>query len=349
MFFYIHLTKSYSSKIKSQKERKNEYMEIQQNIPLKNKNWFQTGGNARFYCEPENEIDFQEALNPAKENNLDLFVLGSGANILISDNGFDGLVIKPKLNKIQINQDLVTAQAGVAIEELINYSLENNLAGLEEFAGIPGTVGGSVFINIHYFNYLLSDFLIYAKIINKKTNQIKTVKKDWFNFGYDKSKLFDKEYFLVSATFQLKKVNDIEIAYAKGKRDERVKQRNNRYPTSNTCGSFFRNFHENEVNLKINNKPMTFVAYYLDKLGVKGNLSVGNACVSYKHANMIVTKNGATTSDVIKLAQKMQELVFQNFGVIPQPECQLVGFDKYPLLKSHHLKSSDDTLPLTSP
>ncbi len=326
-------------------------MEIQQNISLKNKNWFQTGGNAKFYCEPANETEFQETLKFSQDKNLKIFVLGSGANILISDNGFAGLVIKPNLNKIIIKDEVLTAQAGVTIENLINYSLDNNLIGLEEFSGIPGTVGGSVFINIHYFNYFLSDFLVSAKVINKKTELIKTVDKTWFHFGYDKSKLFDKEYFLVSATFKLKKASDLEIAYLKGKRDERTKQRNNRYPTSNTCGSFFRNFHENEVNLKINNEAITFIAYYLDKIGIKGNLCVGKACVSYQHANMIVTQKGATSSDVINLAQKMQQLVFENFGIIPQPECQLIGFKDWPLFKfkSHHSKSFDDTLSLNLP
>ena len=308
-------------------------MKIQKNISLKNKNWFQTGGNAKFYCEPSNEKEFQESLQFANKNNLEIFVLGSGANILISDDGLDGLVIKPNLNRIIIEEEFITAQAGITIENLINYSLDNNLMGLEEFSGIPGTVGGSVFINIHYFNYFLSDFLVSAKIINKKTCQIKTVNKKWFNFGYDKSKLFDKEHYLVSATFKLKKVSNLEIAYLKGKKDERIKQRNNRYPTSNTCGSFFRNFHEDEIDLKINGKKMIFVAYYLDKIGIKGNLCVGKACVSYQHANMIVTKNKATTSDIINLAQKMQQLVFQKFGIIPQPECQLIGFKNWPLLE----------------
>ncbi|MFH1644534.1 MAG: UDP-N-acetylmuramate dehydrogenase [bacterium] len=318
-------------------------MKIQKNISLKNKNWFQTGGNAKFYCEPENETLFQEALNFSKENNLETFVLGSGANILISDAGFDGLVIKPTLNKIEINQDLVIAQAGVTIEELINNCLDNNLVGLEEFSGIPGTVGGSVFINIHYFNYFLSDFLVSAKVIEKETGQIKTVNKNWFEFGYDKSKLFEKKLFLIDAIFQLKKVDNIQTAHAKGKSDERILQRNNRYPNSNTCGSFFRNFHADEI-VKTNNK-LPFIAYYLDKLGIKGELFVGKAKVSHQHANMIVTEEGATSSDVIKLAQKMQQLVFDNFGILPQPECQFIGFDEYQSLTKFSINNKLRILP----
>jgi len=95
---------------------------------------------------------------------------------------------------------------------------------------------------------------------------------------------------------------------------------------SNTCGSFFRNFHENEVPFLINGKKMLFVAYYLDKLGIKGELAVGNAVVSHQHVNMLVTRTGATSADVINLAKTMQAMVKEKFGIVPHAECRLVGF-----------------------
>ena len=326
-------------------------MKIKKNISLKNKNWFRTGGKSKYFCQPKNESEFIQALNFAKTNNLQIFVLGKGANILISDDGFNGLTINPQLKEITIKKDTVMAQAGVCIQDINDYCLKNNLIDLEEFSCIPGTVGGSVFINIHYFEYFLSDFLINAKVINKKTNKIIIVDKSWFNFSYDQSKLHKREHFLISATFKLKKVNNIKKAYAIGRRDEIIRQRKRHYPTSNTCGCFFRNFHDNEIKFKINGKPspnqlrqdhdgqegfgpcnkkITAVAYYLDKLGIKGELRVGNAIVSRKHANMIETLPKSTSSDVIHLAQKMQQLVFDKYGIIPQAECQLVGFYKTP-------------------
>lgn len=308
---------------------------ILENVSLKDKNWFQTGGNAKFYSEPQSEAEFSECIKFANANNLEVFILGLGANILISDDGFDGLVIKPVLKEISIESScLLTAGAGVSLDELINFCFDNNIIGLEEFAGIPGTVGGSVYINVHYFKYFLSDFLIHAKIINAKTGEIKTVDKNWFNFGYDQSELFKKNEYLVSATFCFKKTTDIETAYARGRYTEIIRHRNSRYPSKNTCGSFFRNFHDNEVTQKIagSDKKMIFVAYYFDKLGIKGELRVGGAVVSYQHANMIVTENCATSSDVINLARKMQELTKEAFGVVPQAECQFVGFKQYPLL-----------------
>ncbi|MFC1894859.1 UDP-N-acetylmuramate dehydrogenase [Candidatus Dependentiae bacterium] len=307
-------------------------MEILKNTSLKYKNWFETGGNSKFYCTPKTETDFCNSLEFANKNNLKTFVLGSGANILISDHGFNGLTIKPELNQIKINDTLVTAQAGVKIKNLINYSLNNNLIGLEDFSGIPGTIGGSTYINIHYLNYFLSDFLVQAKVINKRTCKTIIVDKSWFNFSYDESKLQNKDFFLISATFKLKKVDTIQASYAKGRRDEIIKHRLRKYPNSNTCGSFFRNFKEQEIPFTINNKKIIYVAYYLDKLGIKGEFKSGNAIISYKHANMITTLSGATSTDVINLAKKIQELVIKEFGILPKAECQLIGFDKNPLL-----------------
>ncbi len=311
---------------------------IQKNISLADKNWFQTGGNARFFSEPTNADEFAHALAYAREHNLDLFLLGQGANILISDDGFDGLVIRPKLTlttqtPIEHNDVLVTAGAGVTMPDLIEWCLDHNIIGLEEFSGIPGTVGGSVYINLHYFQFLLAQFLVSARVINKHTGEVIEVDTNWFNFGYNQSTLHAKDYFLVDATLKLKQATDIETAYARGRRVEIIRHRTARYPSTHTCGSFFRNFHSDEVSLESNGKKIIWVAYYLDKIGVKGNLQIGDAVVSYQHANMLVNQGRATSTDIINLARQMQKLVHENYGITPQPECQLVGFKQYPLLQ----------------
>jgi len=316
---------------------------IQTNVPLKDKNWFHTGGSARFYCEPRTVKEFQAALCFAQKEALEIFVLGQGANILISDDGFDGLVIRPQLLSIDLISSaddqctekgtvLIKAGAGVTMDALIQYCLGNQILGLEEFSGIPGTVGGSVFINLHYFEFLLEQFVVCAEIINKKTCELKVVTQDWFAFGYDQSELHAQDYYLVNATFKLTRCNELEAAYAQGRRTEIIRHRVKRYPSINTCGSFFRNFHDHEVTLMSNGKKMIYVAYYLDKIGIKGELTVGDATVSYQHANMLVNRGSATSTDIINLVRIMQQLVYEKFGIIPQPECQLVGFKEWPLL-----------------
>jgi UDP-N-acetylmuramate dehydrogenase len=311
---------------------------IEYNIDLADKNWFKTGGKAKFYAAPLNVSEFIYAIEYALDNNLEIFVLGQGANVLISDEGFQGLVIAPKFSNISIvdkkdinNNILVKADSGVIFQDLIDWTLDHNIIGLQEFSGIPGTVGGSVFINIHYFNFLLSDFVEFATIYDTHLREIINVDKYWFNFNYNYSKLLDSRYYLIDATFKLKFADDLETFYHKGRKFEIIRHRKSRYPYNNTCGSFFRNFYDHEVSIESNGKKMVYVAYYLDKLGIKGTLSYGDAIVSYQHANMIVNKGNAKSLDIINLAIKMQELVFEKFNIVPQPECRLVGFSKYPL------------------
>lgn len=314
--------------------------DIQENVSLKDKTWFRVGGPARWYCEPKNPAVFQQAVMWAQANNIPIFVLGCGANILVSDSGFSGLVIAPKIVEISISKnstdehELITAGAGVTIDDLISYCLANNLLGLEEFSGIPGTVGGSVFINIHYFSFLLSQFLVSARVIEIATGNILTVGNTWFNFGYDYSTLHEQKHILLDASFRVQKATPLETAFAQGRQTEIIRHRRQRYPYQNTCGSFFRNFHENEVTIVSNGKKMIFIAYYLDKLGIKGVLSVGDAVVSHQHANMIVNRGNATAQDIIDLARTMQKMVKDTYGIIPQAECQFIGFETYPLLKN---------------
>lgn len=311
---------------------------IQENITLKDKNWFQTGGTSRYFAEPATVQEFSQVLLFAQENQVPLFILGQGANILVSDHGFNGLTIRPRLTAISHEEQgdmvLVRAQAGVTIHDLIEYCLSYHIIGLEEFSGIPGTVGGSVYINLHYFQFFLAQFLHEATVVRRVDGTIHQVSKEWFNFGYDTSTLQQQEFYLVNATFVLKKASALETMYAQGRRTEIIRHRLARYPSTHTCGSFFRNFHPDEVSYFIEDtsKKLIFVAYYLDKIGVKGTLRVGGATVSHQHANMIVNKDNATSTDIINLARTLQELVYEKFGILPQSECQLIGFHEYPLL-----------------
>lgn len=308
---------------------------IQEHVSLKDKNWFQTGGCARYFASPSTTEQFQAAIAFAIQKSVPLFMLGQGANILVSDDGFAGLVIQPKLNRIvqeSINEAqqvaYIVAGAGVSMATLIDWCLERNFVGLEEFSGIPSSVGGAVYINLHYFEFLLQQFLVSAELIHAKTGQLEVVDADWFHFRYDYSKLHERTHYLASATFAVKHVSEIEAAYAKGRSVEIIRHRAFKYPQNNTCGCFFRNFRESEVPFEINGKKMLSAAYYLDSVGVKGSLRVGGAVVSQKHANMIVNDGAATSQQIIELALQMQELVKKRYGLVLQPECQFLGIDK---------------------
>lgn len=309
---------------------------ITPSVTLADKNWFKTGGPADYFAEPQTPEEFQLALNTALAHDLPVCLIGEGANMLVNDAGIKGLVIRPHLKTIsqtELNEQhsLVTAGAGVSFGDLITWCLATNLIGLEEFSGIPGSVGGAVFINIHYFEFLLGQFLTGAQVIEKATGKLLTVDTGWFQFGYNTSRLHEGKHYLVTATFKLKKVKTELAHYARGRSEEMIRHRAKRYPTSHTCGSFFRNFTAQEV--AHTSKKLIFVAYYLDKIGIKGELTEGGAQVSHQHANMIVNRGTATTSDIITLARTMQKLVYDEFGMLPQPECRLIGFSEYPLLR----------------
>jgi UDP-N-acetylmuramate dehydrogenase len=309
---------------------------IQTNISLKNKNWFETGGNAEYFSEPKTKDDIIKIFNFANEKNLKITFLGAGANILINDNGIEDLVIKSNFNEIFIENKkdffLVTAGSGVEIDFLISYCLDSNAIGLEEFSGIPGTVGGAVYINIHYFKFLISQFITKAEIYDIEKNEIIEVENNWFEFGYDYSKLFSKKYFLINATFKLNKGAIQETFFAKGRSFEIIRHRKQRYPYKGTCGCFFRNFHENEIIEEINGKKILAAAYYLESVGVKGNLKYGDAGVSHQHSNMIVNFGNAKSSDIIEIAKIMQQKVYDKFNLKLIPECELLGFHKNILL-----------------
>ena len=314
-----------------------EGLALQCDIPLKDKNWFKTGGNARYFCEPSNISEFGQALMLASSKGLDSFTFGSGANLLVHDKGFNGVAIRPKLTSIefkQINEDhwRVIAGSGVMIDKLIQTCLDNNFTGLDDFSGIPGTVGGAVFINLHYFGARISQAFHSGKLINKHTGEIFEKDVTWLQFGYNDSALHSRESYLVDATFNIRKVSRFEAAYHQGRRDEIIRHRNSRYPKERTCGSFFRNFFQHELDLGNEKATHPYIAYYLDKIGVKGSLRHGGAVVSRQHANMIITdRDNATSNDIINLARTMKKMVFEEFGISPKLECQLLGFTSDPL------------------
>lgn len=310
---------------------------FEQHVPLHDRCWFRTGGAAAYFCAPRTNNELREALAFARVNNMPVTVLGEGANVLISDAGIAGLVVRPMLTACSVRtggngEMLLTAGAGAALGDLIEFALQHHALGLEEFSGVPGTVGGSVYINAHYFEFLLSQFLVEARVMNCADGVISTVPAAWFQFGYDTSRLHDHQHILVDATFALRAGSAEETAFARGRRAEIIRHRMRRYPASHTCGSFFQNFAPHEVSLQVDGRPMTSVAYYLDRLGIKGTLAVGGAVVSAKHANMIVNRGTATSADIAALARRMQELVRDAFGLVPRPECQLLGFAEHPLL-----------------
>ena len=300
-------------------------MKILENIPLKSYTNFRIGGPASFFCEPESSDEIIEALGFARERDLPVFILGLGANVLISDDGFPGLVIRQQNKKVRVKGNTINAEAGATIEELIGIALSENLVGLEDFSEIPSTVGGSIYINLHYFGAFIGPLVRSALVLDRNALKVEEVDQKWFGFDYDNTKLkTDGNYVLLEASLELKKVDDYKKHEAIGKAKEISRTRQRRYPSEPSVGSIFQNLSLEEQEQR--GLPTRSVAYLIDVCGLKGK-SAGEAVLSYRHSNMIVNPGGARAADVLELAEMIRLRVKERFGVDLRFEMQLVGFE----------------------
>lgn len=299
-------------------------MQIRKNVLLKNYSGYKIGGPADFFCEPKSKKELLTAIDFSIKKNIPIYVLGGGFNVLISDDGFRGLIIKPKINSLTIKKNEVIAGAGVELSRIIKFSLKNGLVGLEEFSGIPGVVGGALYMNIHYYKALLNNFVEWIECVDNELNSylIKAKNKDW---QYEFSQIQKNKFIVVRACFKLKKVDYKEKWKAIGKSEEIIRTRFYKYPKEPSAGSVFQNI---DIK-KFYGAPAISAAHYIDRLGMKGT-KVGGAEISGRHANMIVNKGGATAKDVIKLASLVKKRVKNKFGIELKPEIQFIGFKKNP-------------------
>lgn len=316
---------------------------ILENISLKKYSWFGTGGKAKYFSHLKNQYELIDAVNWSQKNLIDIGILGLGANILISDEGFNGLIIKmPDANKqyryINEKEGILTVDAGCNLDNIIDYAIkEAFLFGLEEFSGIPSSIGAAVYINIHYYKFLIEQFIESIIVYDIETKSIVTFNRQECQFGYDDSIIKkNKKYIILTVSFILKRGTIEDSWYALGRKKEIIRHRQNRYPHQYTCGCFFKNFDSSNPLLLKNstNKPITAASYYLDQAGAKNICYFNGAGVSWQHANMIIHSGIASSHDIITVARMMQKIVYQKFNLFLEPECQLLGFSKYPLFLS---------------
>lgn len=284
---------------------------------------FQIGGPADFFYVLKETKKLKEILNFLKKINshrsegpLPLFVFGSGTNLLFHDNGFRGLVIKMENRELrfekQKDQEVhVTAGAGVLISKLINETIAQDYMGLEQWTGLPGTVGGAVRGNAGCNGLETKDVLVSAEILNPKTLEIRTKSLDYFEYDYRESRLKRTKEIVLQATFKLKKRDITKEEQIKIMSDIR-KFRLTKQPFGCSTGSFFKN--------PSSEKPAGML---IDQAGLKGT-KVGGAMISELHGNFFLNKNKATADDVEKLAQKAEKAVYEKFGIQLEREVYIV-------------------------
>jgi len=283
-------------------------MEIEKNIDLSQYTTFKIGGRAKYFCIARNQKELIDAVGFAKRKRLPFSVIGNGSNVLISDKGYKGLIIKMQNQDVGLlKPTLVKADAGVMLGKLLNFSLENSLTGLEWVAGIPGTAGGAVFGNAGALGQSIKDSLTEVDVLDTNNLKIKTIKNKDLKFGYRDSILKKKKNLIVfSCSFRLRKGEKEKI---RAKIRKNLKERKERQPLFPSAGSVFKN-------------PIGFSAGELiEKAGLKGK-RIGGAEISLKHANFIINVGRAKEKDVKKLINFVKKQVKNKFGLVLEEEIQ---------------------------
>jgi len=278
---------------------------------------FKIGGPADFFVEASSPEELSLAVCEARRLRFPYLILGRGANILIPDAGFRGLVIHNVSKKIEfLNDNLIQTESGVLISSLIANCLQKNLSGFEYFAGIPSTVGGALWNNLHFLSpdrtkTIFISEIIESAIILDENNEARKVSREYFEFDYDKSILQVKPVVILSVTFRLylkprlmiQKIIDENLIWRKEKQptlDE--------YPSA---GSIFKKID------KIG------AGRLIEQAGLKGR-TIGQAMISTKHANFIVNLGQAKAQDVLELIQLIQQTVDKKFGYHLEPEIKII-------------------------
>ncbi len=311
---------------------------VKKDVSLANYTTFRVGGPAKYFFIAKSLAELIMAVNLVKKTQLPFIVFGGGSNILFSDRGFAGLVIRNESNEIkitkrigkfikgktQIKECLVEVDSGVLINRLVRFCCEEGLAGLEYHLGLPGSVGGAVYMNSKWTKpqtVYVGDVLYQAKILSSD-NTIKSVDNNYFKFDYDYSILQKTGEILLRVVFLLKNEAK-EILWQRA--NQAMEYRKISQPMGvATAGCAFRNISLTDAIRLSTPNHTTSAGYLLDQAGLKGMI-VGGAKFSEKHGNFIINFNSATSKDILQLIDMAKKRVLEKYGVQLKPEIILPG------------------------
>jgi UDP-N-acetylmuramate dehydrogenase len=294
---------------------------IERDVPLAQYTTFKIGGPADYLFRARTEDELAKSILLAREMEIPFFLLGLGANILIGDGGFRGLVIRNEVRGIDFMEgDRVRAGSGVIVyHDLIQETVARGLGGLHHFVGIPSTVGGAIWQNLHFLSppperertVFVEEVVESARILTAE-GDIAEVDCDYFNFGYDYSILHDRDDVVLSVVFALNPTPEAELRETIR---ENLQWRDDRHPDLwlyPSAGSIFQKIED------------VGAGRLIDRCGLKGHV-LGSAQIFHKHANIIVNLGGASAAEVRALISLAQEKVQQELGYALKPEIGFIG------------------------
>jgi UDP-N-acetylmuramate dehydrogenase len=309
---------------------------LAENVPLSPRSLFGIGGNARYFAEVRSAAEAVRLVEFARQKSLPVFILGGGSNILISDAGFDGLVISTiKMRGMEVCGDSIAAEAGISMGQIARFAAERSLSGAEWMVGIPGTLGGSVRGNAGCYDGEMKKVLTSVSVLNVKTGEESELSLKDCKFGYRDS-VFKRcpELVILAVKIQLYVGDQIKI------RELIKKYSVSRVATQDIgakcAGCFFKNILWNKLSkdkalqsfpefAEFVNKEAIPTGFIVDRLQLKG-YAIGGAQVSNKHGNYIINNGMATATDIRQVANFVREKVFKHYGIILEEEVQLIGF-----------------------
>lgn len=285
-------------------------IDLKLNEPMKNHTTFKIGGSADFFVNIASVEQLKAVIKKANELEIPYFILGKGSNLLVSDDGIEGIVISlSNLNEILVCGDEIVVGAGVNLAKACTIALENCLKGLEFAYGIPGSVGGALYMNAGAYNGEMSQVVTEALCIDSQGNE-QIVPLNQMQLGYRTSIFSKTKLIIVSVKFKLEKGDNSLI---KEKMDDFLCRRKEKQPLEYpSAGSTFK-------------RPKGhFAGALIEKNGLKG-MVVGGAMISYKHAGFVINYSDATSKDVKELMKKVKEIVLKSDGIELEPEVIFVG------------------------
>lgn len=274
---------------------------------------FKTGGKADYYIKAENKEDISKIIKYTKQNRIPLHIIGNGSNILVSDEGIRGIVLKIDLQGIEIQEQdegvIVTVSAGEKVMALAQKLLQNSLTGFEELSGIPGTIGGAVKMNAGAHGREMKDIVVSTTYMNEE-GKIYELTNEEQEFTYRHSTFFEHKYIILETKLLLHKGN---IKQIEEKMNEFIEWRKDKQPLEfPSAGSTFK-------------RGKDFItAKLIDECGLKG-YTIGGAQISEKHAGFIINKGNATSEDIFQLIKYTKQKVFEKFGVRIEEEIEVIG------------------------
>ncbi len=288
-----------------------EQEEVLTQEPMKLHTTFKVGGPADVFVKPGSVEQIKQIMEAAREEQIPVYIMGNGSNLLVGDKGYRGGIIQiyKNMNQIRCEGNEIKAQAGALLSTIARVALDQELGGFEFASGIPGTLGGAVTMNAGAYGGEMKQVLKSAVILTRD-GEIKTLTVEDLKLGYRKSVIIDKDYIVLEAVLELVPAKKEEIQekmneYALARRTKQPLE----YPSA---GSTFK-------------RPVGYFAGKLiDDAGLRG-FSYGGAQVSEKHCGFVINRGDATARDIVTLMKMVNEKVMEKFGVALEPEVKMIG------------------------